>query len=312
MQNAFEYADAINAGGNGPAGQANGADEIRQGHRRTSSVENPHRPYLGLATFRMCVLADELLESFFTEFSTSWKLERQAEPAPKSTGAQGFLGGLVKAVFTDENKSRFYSFADEVGRRLDIQTVEQMPSIGKLDAAAAMAPVKDRETLLRSPAAVANAQTSPRLLASQDPLSHAAMREPAYPQAVAVRTVEEAGTLRATRPPQPVQAATGYFIEERPQFAIDSVGDEDDEDLSRDESSASGTATPGQGHADLMDEVDQFLAASGGHGDEESGVTEADKDLAKRGSSLAASVGRAGSLLRLQSCTRSTCRARNS
>jgi hypothetical protein len=79
------------------------------GHRRGSSVsENPHRPFLGLSTFRMCILADPLLEDFFaTDLTQSWQLEILiAEEKPQPAGAAGWLGGLVKGLMTDENKVR--------------------------------------------------------------------------------------------------------------------------------------------------------------------------------------------------------------
>ena len=83
-------------------------------HRRTPSIvsENPNRPYLGLSTFRMCVLADPLLEDFFaSDLTQSWKLEVLiAEEKPKVAGAVGgavgWFGGLVSSVMTEENKVR--------------------------------------------------------------------------------------------------------------------------------------------------------------------------------------------------------------
>lgn len=271
MQNAFEYADALAEADAKSQPPADGeAREAKGHHRRSSSVQNPNRPYLNLATFRMCVLADELLESFFDEFRKSWRLEAQPqEPAIKPTGAQGFFGGLMKAVLTDENKSRFYHFADEVGKRLDIQTVEQVPSIGKLDIAAAMAPPRDRETLLSTAmtpsSSIGTPHTSRSPLLQYDPLSHAAMREPAYPAPIAIRTTEDASRVQDQAqavgpPPFAIQRAQQSFIEQRPQFAIDDVGEEEEEGESG-QGSRVLDGKPGQvDDGDLMNEVDQFLA----------------------------------------------------
>ena len=92
IQNAFEYAQA---GGETKDGVSYDEDD-------------PERPYLGLATFRMVVLADELLESFFdSDLTQSWQLENLiTEDKPRQAGAAGWLSGLVKTVMTDENKVR--------------------------------------------------------------------------------------------------------------------------------------------------------------------------------------------------------------
>jgi hypothetical protein len=82
---------------------------VEETRRRSHSVsENPHRPYLNLATFRMVVLADELLEAFFdTQFSASWKLEQVLSETPSK---QGFFSGLVGQVLTDEHKVSMNNF----------------------------------------------------------------------------------------------------------------------------------------------------------------------------------------------------------
>jgi hypothetical protein len=116
----------------------------------------------------MVVLADELLESFFdTDLTESWKLEMQVVETPLRTG---FLGGIINALVTDENKERLNRLADAVGRQLEIQSgfsfllqnkgdaypsvaIESKPAIGKMDAATAMSDPKTREALMpgRSP-----------------------------------------------------------------------------------------------------------------------------------------------------------------
>ncbi len=85
-------------------------DGSRVPRMRSASVvyQNPHRPYLGLATFRMCILADPLLEDFFdTDLTNSWKLEVLVpEEKVLPAGPAGWLGGILTAVLTDENKVR--------------------------------------------------------------------------------------------------------------------------------------------------------------------------------------------------------------
>lgn len=99
LQNTFEYADSL---AQDQDKEANGATHTRQ--RSGSLAENPRRPYLALPTFRMVVLADELLESFFeTDLTASWKLETLVEETPVKSS---FFGRLTSALVTDENKVR--------------------------------------------------------------------------------------------------------------------------------------------------------------------------------------------------------------
>lgn len=58
-----------------------------------------------LATFRMVVLADELLENFFgTELSASFQLTRVADEDYHQAQAksEGLLGGLMNLVVNDK------------------------------------------------------------------------------------------------------------------------------------------------------------------------------------------------------------------
>jgi hypothetical protein len=98
-----------------------GSPTVTTSRPRSASInDNPRSPYLSLATFRMVVLADELLESFFdTDLTESWKLEMQVVETPLRTG---FLGGIINALVTDENKERLNRLADAVGRQLEIQS----------------------------------------------------------------------------------------------------------------------------------------------------------------------------------------------
>lgn len=92
LQNLFEFAETTK-----PALPAD--SQLKE--------DDPERPFLALATFRMCILTDALLEEFFeSDLTQSWRLEvlvPEEKPKPQ-TRAGGWWGGLVEAVMTDENK----------------------------------------------------------------------------------------------------------------------------------------------------------------------------------------------------------------
>lgn len=105
MQNLFEFAESkIDS----PALGSPDPSLSPKSRARSASVvyENPHRPYVALSVFRMCILADPLMEEFFdSDLTNSWKLEVLiAEEKIKAAGPAGWLGGIVSAVLTDENK----------------------------------------------------------------------------------------------------------------------------------------------------------------------------------------------------------------
>lgn len=85
MQNLFEYAETA-----ADVASTESTVEEGEGRSRAGSIisENPHRPYLALAVYRMVVLADPLLEEFFdADLTNSWKLEvlipeEKPKPAP--------------------------------------------------------------------------------------------------------------------------------------------------------------------------------------------------------------------------------------
>lgn len=213
----------------------------------TSPVtENVDKPYLALATFRMCVLADPLLEDFFeSDLTNSWQLEILIpEEKPKPAGAGGWWGGIVSSVLTDENKERFNSLADAVGKRLDIQTIESRPAIGKFDAAAAAIEPTARDSLFstapRTPkSGTGGASPVPgQATASEtaNPLSAAAMRQPAYPppsdnpwldsRPTPARTASGSSDRRLSGVRDiDVQALARAAI--RPQFGIDEAGEKE-------------------------------------------------------------------------------------
>jgi hypothetical protein len=73
----------------------------------------------GDLSFRMVVLADEVLESFFeTDLSASFRLDPVTDIQLQPTKS-GFLGGLLSTFLTtDNNKQMLNKFADEIGKSI--------------------------------------------------------------------------------------------------------------------------------------------------------------------------------------------------
>ncbi|KAJ3497556.1 hypothetical protein NLJ89_g10334 [Agrocybe chaxingu] len=122
MTNAFEYGDAL-------------LPQPEQSKSKDSNTEpespppvSSNQPYLNLATFRMVVLAEEVLESFFeTDLSESFKLEHLPEmdlPLANS----GILGDLWSSIATDSNKKIFNMFTDEIGKTIGKHQARLPPS----------------------------------------------------------------------------------------------------------------------------------------------------------------------------------------
>lgn len=65
LQNTFEYAENLAQNGETVHTTDLFGDPTTTTSFRHSDSDNPNAPYVSLATFRMVVLADELLESFF-------------------------------------------------------------------------------------------------------------------------------------------------------------------------------------------------------------------------------------------------------
>lgn len=236
IQNLFEYAASTQPE------TPEGSPELDDS--RSPITENIDRPYLALATFRMCVLADPLLEDFFeSDLTNSWQLEILIpEEKPKPAGAGGWWGGLVSSVLTDENKERFNSLADAVGKKLDIQTIEARPAIGKFDAAAAAIEPTARDSLFstapRTPrtggASPVPGQTS--AAEASNPLSAAAMRQPAYPppppsdnpwldsRPAPVRTASGSSAAHRGSGVRDIDVQALARAAIRPQFGIDETG----------------------------------------------------------------------------------------
>lgn len=263
MQNAFEYADeqpapaeVVADSNSQEASLMDSEDSSQASSRRSTITDRPTTmPFLSLASFRMVVLADELLESFFSEdLTNSWHLEPLTEdiPAPRHPGLiTGRFTNFVSSLITDENKEYLGKLADDIGKRLDIQQIEQKPALGRLTGAAAMQEPLERATLLSTSKA---SHTSPLLPAS--PYSAASMRQPVIapggssasttsPSLPEMSPTEELSASHAT-PAAITAAAERHIIEkalpnapkdqilglgimdERPRFAIDDAGDDED------------------------------------------------------------------------------------
>ncbi|CAE6473441.1 unnamed protein product [Rhizoctonia solani] len=264
MTNAFEFGDALLPT---PLGTEDGAG---------APTVAANVPYLNLATFRMVVLADEILESFFeSDLTASFRLEPVPEvqvPQPKT----GFLGGLMSALVTDDNLKIFNRFADEVGKTIGKHQVVSKPSIGKMSHVTLQEP-KARESLLTTPMREKQLKGSPSMsnisvaekpsetlseLASlsiaPSTSSPAALAIPASP--VVVPPKDE------TIPSSPNPLNPLALVNERPKFAIDEAKEEE-EDLDDLDAVA---AEDG-----LLDEVDAFLE------EHDAGLSAAEKDAAK-------------------------------
>ncbi|KAG2011298.1 GTPase activating protein [Coprinopsis cinerea AmutBmut pab1-1] len=259
MSNAFEYGDAL-----------------LPRPENWDSDDAPHiesnQPYLNLATFRMVVLADEVLESFFeTDFSGSFKLV----PLPEMElpiSSSGLLGDLWSSIATDTNKKMFNMFTDELGKTIGKHQVIHKPSIGrytKLDEP------KARESLLTPSMRKSASKSSLRSTSESSPTASTSTtaNAPSHPSlAVNIPTasqtknlpnVPESGSLSAM---PMLKVAQHAAMMERTPFAIDNAEDDEDED------------SDDYGEFDnddqVLDEVDAFLEAH------DSGLSEADKKLA--------------------------------
>lgn len=117
--NAYDFGDATAPATSLPTEPPpNGDDQTAsQTRERSDSVAGPHnQPYLSkslvfsplmtdLATFRMVVLADELLEHFFDkDLALSFRLEKTEDEDYHKTHSKpdGILGGLMNLVVNNE------------------------------------------------------------------------------------------------------------------------------------------------------------------------------------------------------------------
>jgi len=241
---------------------------------------------LNLATFRMVVLADEVLESFFDQdFSGTFKLQ----PTPLEelpTSNSGFLSGMWSSIATNDNKKIFHKLSDEVGRTIGKHKVEHMPAIGRYTT---LEEPKARESLLTPSMRRSASRTSLNAQETESP----EVKLTGSPSAAPTPTLLIDQTTPTTRsshltiePRSPLTPASGIHSEfsplpivkaanaalmtmERTPFAIDDAKDEDDED--EDDSDDDFESEDDV----VLDEVDAFLEAH------DSGLTEDQKEVAK-------------------------------
>jgi len=251
MTNIFEYGDALLA--DNQLEQPNGDNEPPVS---PSQLEH-NQPYLNLATFRMVVLADEILESFFeTDLSASFRLEPLPDldqPPPSA----GLLGDIWSSIATDGNKKIFHKVTDEIGKTIGKHQVIHRPSIGRYTA---LQEPKARESLLTS--SMRHSSSSSSLKSPNGDLTNIPLTPPtvsSQPTKAPDSPLDMRQYPTLTLPI--VQAA----MMERTPFAIDDAKDDDEE--SDEDLGDTGDA--------VLDEVDAFLEAH------DSGLTDADKEVAK-------------------------------
>jgi len=253
MANAFEYGDALLP--QTPNSSESNASDV---DTPTSPQLESNQPYLNLATFRMVVLAEEVLESFFgTYLSESFKLHPpDAELSPANTG---FLGDIWSSIASDNNKKIFNLFTDEIGKTIGKHQVLHKPSIGRYTK---LEEPRARESLLtptlrRSMSKTSLAESSTTTLTTS---TDTALESPTKP----LPNVPEMASPSSMPMIQAMNAAASLM--ERTPFAIDDAIDDDEDD--GDELGIS------DNDDQVMDEVDAFLEAH------DSGLTDADKKVA--------------------------------
>ena len=249
MSNAFEYGDAL-------LPRPEGAEEDDD----TPPQIEPNQPYLSLATFRMVVLADEILESFFeTDLSASFRLEPVPlmELPPANNG--GFLGGLWSNIATDNNLKLFHKLSDEVGKTIGRHQVIHRPSIGRYTS---VEDTRPRESLLTP--AMRRSSSKSSLKSAED--KSGSSSAPIVVAETTSRTTTAAGGLllpsavadsNLTSPTgldplsQATNAVANAFMERTP-FAIDDAGDDDDGEDEEEETEQD----------DVLDEVRSCVAVA--------------------------------------------------
>lgn len=260
MANAFEYGDALlpQSGNNFESNTSNVGSP-------TSPQIGCNQPYLNLATFRMVVLAEEVLESFFeTDLSESFKLRPPSE-VELSSANSGFLGDIWSSIATDNNKKMFNLFTDEIGKTIGKHQVVHKPSIGRYTK---LEEPRARESLLTSTqrqsfskTSLTEPSTGTLTTSTSSTLTVNTTLEPPR----GLPSVPESGSLSAMPMIHAINAAAALM--ERTPFAIDDAKDDDGDD--EDELGIS------DNDDQVMDEVDAFLEAH------DSGLTDADKKVAK-------------------------------
>ncbi|KZP13221.1 TBC-domain-containing protein [Athelia psychrophila] len=249
MTNAFEYGDALQP-------QHEDGEKSADGEKPPPSGSNT--PYLNLATFRMVVLADEVLESFFeTDLSASFRLE----PVPDlelSASNNGLLGDIWSNIATADNKKFFNRFTDGIGKTIGKHQVIHRPSIGRYTN---LEEPKAHESLL-TPAM--RSSPSKSSLRTEATASSTTLVSPSDPTPPSPPPKIPASSSEFSSLPM-VQAANAALMERTP-FAIDDAGDDDDTDEDSEDEE--------EDDDQVLDEVDAFLEEN------DSGLTAADKQVA--------------------------------
>ncbi|KAH9933426.1 rab-GTPase-TBC domain-containing protein [Fomitopsis serialis] len=253
MSNAFEYGDAL-------LPRQDGAEPNNDSP--PPQIES-NQPYMNLATFRMVVLADEILESFFeTDFDSTFRLEPVPLDLPSSNPS--VLGSLWSNIASDDNRKFFNIVTDQIGRTIGKHQVYHRPAIGKITS---LEEPKARESLLTPTMRHSTSQTSLNNGASDSDLATPSVSTSSSLLTVDTPTPKSKLTSAEYSPmPSMLQAAANAAAYmERTPFAIDDA--KDDEEDTDDES---GVEDDG-----VMDEVDAFLE------EHDTGLTDADRELAK-------------------------------
>ncbi|KAI6101134.1 rab-GTPase-TBC domain-containing protein [Pisolithus sp. B1] len=270
MSNAFEYGDALlDAGHERGARDDHGFGE-RRGQQREDGADlgsdpqkcaaeiGNNQPYLNLATFRMVVLADEILESFFeTDLAASFRLEPIVDLELPTHASGGLLGKTIgKHQVVCRPAIGRYTRAEEPRARESLLSPVPSKSIfgSPSGGSSTLAPSISSSTLTIEP--------------PLPPLPHD--DQPAPESTPLSAALSSAGL--ATMPH--LQAVNVAFLERTP-FAIDDAGDEDGDDDDDDDSELDRVHGGDEDDDQVMDEVDAFLEAN------DSGLSEADKQVAR-------------------------------
>jgi len=221
MSNAFEYGDALLPRPEGADGEDSPVPQIE-----------PNQPYISLATFRMVLLADEVLESFFeTDLSASFRLE----PVPLMElppANNGLLGGLWSNIATDSNVKLFHKFSDEVGKTIGRHQVIHRPSIGRYTS---IEDTRPRESLLTPAMRHSSSKSSLKSTSASTESMAAAAETKVATGSTLITPGAEKSALSPTSPAgiDPLAQATNLVANafmERTPFAIDDAGDDDEDD----------------------------------------------------------------------------------
>jgi len=221
-------------------------------------ADHNNLPYLNLPTFRMVVLTDELLESFFdTDLSSTFRLDREvAVPAPENPS--GLLGGFMSTIMTDDNKKLFNRFADEIGKSIGKHHVESRPSIGKVGRGVALTDTKE------SIGPRSSSTSSSSLTYPLSPVASPSEVQPptsAVPSQSELYTPKDLSQSSSTLIPIPLMHERKVFAVDRPNEEMEegdmyAIGADDDDEM--------------------MNEVDAFLEAH-----DSKGLTDAENAEAK-------------------------------